>query len=77
VLTEGDSTEQYLLTNVKKRTAELDQPDILTMIDVTRARSLTITHSSHEWSRGRSQEERITDINPSGIEATSHQAAGE
>jgi len=77
VLTVGDSTEHCLFMNVKKRTAELDQPDVLTMIAGTMARLLTIRHSSHEWSQGRSQEEKFTDINPSGIEATSHQATDE
>jgi hypothetical protein len=38
---------------------------------------LTIRHSSHEWSPERSQEEKLTDINPSRIEATSRQATCE
>ena len=63
--------------NVKKRTAELDQPDELTTIAGTMILLLTIRHSSHEWSQGRSQEETFTDINPSGIKATLRQATGE
>jgi hypothetical protein len=76
VLTEGDSTEKCLFISVNKRTAELDPSDVLTMIAGTMTRSLTIRHSGHERSRGRSQEEKLTDINPSGVEATSHQATG-
>jgi hypothetical protein len=47
------------------------------MIVGTMARLLTIRHPSHEWSQGRSQQEKLTDINSSGIEATSHQATDE
>jgi len=63
--------------NVKKRTAELEQPDVLTMIAGMMILLLTIRHSSHEWSQGQSQEEKFTDINTSGIEATLHQATDE
>ena len=57
-------------------TAELDRPDVLTTMAGTIRRLLTIRHSSHEWSKGRSQDEELTDINPSGIEAMTHQATG-
>jgi hypothetical protein len=77
VLTECGSAERCLFMNVNKRTAGLDQPYVLTMIAGTMARLLTIRHPSHGWSQGKSQEEELTDINPSGIEATSYQRTSE